>query len=142
MNYLDLLPNDVMKIINRKVEDLRIISRRNERNKNREINIQQKITADRKRRISNKYALLYHLYKRNKQYEYCNKLNEAMKKELGDYYLKTDICIENNDQYIIVYFIKLGELFRIIVYDLDTEAEIEHMHNFNEPHTCIIQIRN
>ena len=39
MNYLDLLPNDVMKIINRKVEDLRIISRRNERNKNREINI-------------------------------------------------------------------------------------------------------
>jgi hypothetical protein len=94
MNYLDLLPNDVMKIINRKVEDLRIISRRNERNKNREINIQQKITADRKRRISNKYALLYHLYKRNKQYEYCNKLNEAMKKELGDYYLKTDICIE------------------------------------------------
>ena len=42
MNYLDLLPNDVMKIINRKVEDLRIISRRNERNKNREINIQQK----------------------------------------------------------------------------------------------------
>ena len=133
MNYLDLLPNDVMKIINRKVEDLRIISRRNERNKNREINIQQKITADRKRRISNKYALLHHLYKRNKQYEYCNKLNEAMKKELGDYYLKTDICIENNDQYIIVYFIKLGELFRIIVYDLDTEAEIEHMHNFNEP---------
>jgi hypothetical protein len=133
MNYLDLLPNDVMKIINRKVEDLRIISRRNERNKNREINIQQKITADRKRRISNKYALLYHLYKRNKQYEYCNKMNEAMKKELGDYYLKTDICIENNYQYIIVYFIKLGELFRIIVYDLDTEAEIEHMHNFNEP---------
>ena len=82
MNYLDLLPNDVMKIINRKVEDLRIISRRNERNKNREINIQQKITADRKRRISNKYALLYHLYKTNKQYEYCNKLNEAMKKNL------------------------------------------------------------
>ena len=68
MNYLDLLPNDVMKIINRKVEDSRIISRRNERNKNREINIQQKITADRKRRISNKYALLYYLYKRNKQY--------------------------------------------------------------------------
>ncbi len=126
MNYLDLLPNDVMKIINRKVQDLRIISRRNERNKNREINIQQKITADHKRRISNKYALLYHLYKRNKQYEHCNKLKEAMKKELGDYYLKTHICIENNYQYIIVYFIKLGELFRIIVYDLDMEAEIEH----------------
>ena len=133
MNYLDLLPNDVMKIINRKVDDLCIISRRNERNKNREINIQQKITADRKRRISNKYALLYHLYKRNKQYEHCNKLKEAMKKELGDYYLKTDICIENNYQYIIVYFIKLGELFRIIVYDLYTEAKIEHMHNFNKP---------
>ena len=31
MNYLNLLPNDVMKIINRKVQDLQIIKRRTER---------------------------------------------------------------------------------------------------------------
>ncbi len=35
MNYLDLLPNDVMKIINRKVQDLNIIERRNERQENK-----------------------------------------------------------------------------------------------------------
>ena len=28
MNYLDLLPNDIMKIINRKVKDLHIIERK------------------------------------------------------------------------------------------------------------------
>ena len=31
MNYLDLLPDDVMKIINRKVQDLQIIKRKIER---------------------------------------------------------------------------------------------------------------
>ena len=31
MNYLDLLPNDIMKITNRKVQDLHIIERRKER---------------------------------------------------------------------------------------------------------------
>ena len=35
MNYLDLLPNDVTKIINRKVPDLHIIERRIERKENR-----------------------------------------------------------------------------------------------------------
>ena len=30
MNYLNLLPDDVMKIINRKVQDLQIIKRRTE----------------------------------------------------------------------------------------------------------------
>ena len=33
MNFLDLLHDDVMKIINRKVEDLHIISRRKEKKK-------------------------------------------------------------------------------------------------------------
>ena len=37
MNYLDLLPGDVMKIINRKVQDLHIIERRKETKENRKI---------------------------------------------------------------------------------------------------------
>ena len=31
MNYLDLLPNDITKIINRKVQDLHIIGEKNEK---------------------------------------------------------------------------------------------------------------
>jgi len=42
MNYLDLLPCDVIKIINRKVQDLHIIERRKERKENRKINREQK----------------------------------------------------------------------------------------------------
>ncbi len=38
MNYLDLLPNDITKIINRKVQDLHIIERRKERKENRKMN--------------------------------------------------------------------------------------------------------
>ena len=37
MNYLELLPNDVMKIINRKVQDAHIIKRRIERKQNRKM---------------------------------------------------------------------------------------------------------
>ena len=37
MNYLDILPNDVMKIINRKVQDAQIIKRRIERKENKRI---------------------------------------------------------------------------------------------------------
>ena len=48
MNLLDLLPNDINKIINRKVEDLHIIERRKERKENRKINREQKRKANRK----------------------------------------------------------------------------------------------
>jgi hypothetical protein len=48
MNYLDFLPNDIMKIINRKVQDLYIIERRKERKENRKINREQKRKANRK----------------------------------------------------------------------------------------------
>ena len=41
MNYLDILPDDVRKIINRKVQDLHIIERRKERKENRKINREQ-----------------------------------------------------------------------------------------------------
>ena len=37
MNYLDLLPNDITEIINRKVQDLHIIERRKERKENKKL---------------------------------------------------------------------------------------------------------
>ena len=43
MNYLDILPNDIMKIINKKVENLHIIERRKQRKINRKINKEQRI---------------------------------------------------------------------------------------------------
>ena len=55
MNYLDILPNDVMKIINRKVQDLHIIERRIKRKENRKRNRELEEIADRKRDISKKY---------------------------------------------------------------------------------------
>ena len=42
MNYLDILPNDVMKIINRKVQDAQIIKRRTERKENKRIQREKK----------------------------------------------------------------------------------------------------
>ena len=48
MNYLELLPNDVMKIINRKVQDAHIIKRRIERKQNRKINREQKRIGEHK----------------------------------------------------------------------------------------------
>ena len=65
MNFLDLLPVDVMKIINRKVHDLQIIRRRIERKINKEIAKENKRKADRRRMIFEKFAGLYrkHLYR-------------------------------------------------------------------------------
>ena len=48
MNYLDLLPNDITKIINRKVQDLHIIERRKERKENRKMNREQEQKAYRR----------------------------------------------------------------------------------------------
>jgi hypothetical protein len=56
MNYLDLLPNDITKIINRKVQDLHIIERRKERKENRKMNREQEQKANRRRYIYNKYV--------------------------------------------------------------------------------------
>ncbi len=59
MNYLDLLPNDITEIINRKVQDLYIIERRKERKENRKMNREQKRKANRKRYVYEKYVNLY-----------------------------------------------------------------------------------
>lgn len=42
MNYLDILPDDTIKIINREVQKAYIIKRRIERKNNRKINREQK----------------------------------------------------------------------------------------------------
>ena len=51
MNYLDLLPDDVMKIINRKVQDLQIKQRKIERKENKRIQREKKQIADNKRKV-------------------------------------------------------------------------------------------
>ena len=56
MNYLNLLPDDEMKIINRKVQDLQIIKRRTE---NKRIQRERKRIAENKKRIHIKFAWLY-----------------------------------------------------------------------------------
>jgi hypothetical protein len=69
MNYLDLLPDDVMKIINRKVQDAHIIERRVERKRNRKINREQKQVADRMRDIGEEFVFLYQKHLRKKYLE-------------------------------------------------------------------------
>ena len=49
MNYLDILPNVVMKIINRKVQDAQIIKRRTERKQNKRIQRGEKQIAEKKK---------------------------------------------------------------------------------------------
>ena len=101
MNYLDLLPDDVMKIINRKVQDLHIIERRKERKENRKINREKKQIANRKRYIYNKYVKLYQNYVKNQKWEYCCDLVAFMKKEFGKDHIRSDIFIEDDEPYII-----------------------------------------
>ncbi len=48
MNYLDLLPDDVLKIIKRKVHDLQIKHRKIERKENKWKMIERKRIADNK----------------------------------------------------------------------------------------------
>ena len=121
MNYLDLLPVDVMKIINRKVHDAQIIRRRIERKINKEIAKENKRKADRRRMIFEKYAGLYrkHLYlleeKKlaeeskinyeivNEQYKYCDKLLEKAYDKYGKFIKQAE------------YFIGIGEKPHIII---------------------------
>ena len=101
MNYLDLLPNDITKIINRKVQDLHIIERRKERKENRKINREQKQKANRKRFVYEKYVYLYEQYVLNQKWEYCSDLVAMMKKEFGKDHLNSQIFMEDDEPYII-----------------------------------------
>lgn len=79
MNYLDILPDDTIKIINREVQKAYIIKRRIERKNNRKINREQKEKAEKRKNIIEKYARLYYNYieyQNNKKYtEKINKDN-------------------------------------------------------------------
>ena len=101
MNYLDLLPEDVTKIINRKAQDLHIIERRKERKENRKINREKKQIANRKRCIYEKYVKLYKNYVRNKKWEYCCGLVAMMEKEFGKDYLYSEMFSGDDGPYII-----------------------------------------
>ena len=121
MNFLDLLPNDVMKIINRKVHNAQIIKRKIERMRNKEIAKENKRKADKRRMIFEKFAGLYrkHLYRLeqkksneeskinseivNEQYKYCDKLLEKAYDKYGKFIKKVE------------YFIGIGEKPHIII---------------------------
>ena len=114
MNYLDLLPTDITKIINRKVQDLHIIERRKERKENRKMNREKKRIANRKRYIYERYVRLYENYVRNQKWEYCCDLKAMMKKKFGSDYLKSDIFIED-EPYIISTIKNNGNYYQIKV---------------------------
>ena len=101
MNYLDLLPVDVMKIIYRKVHDLQRKHRKIERIENKTRMILQKIIANRKRYIYEKYVKLYKNYIKNQKWEYCCELVAMMKKEFGKEHIYSKIFIEDDEPYII-----------------------------------------
>ena len=114
MNYLDLLPDDVMKIINRKVHDLQIKHRKIERIENKIKMTLQKQIANRKRFIYEKYVKLYKNYVKNQKWEYCCDLVAMMKKEFGSDYLRSEIFIED-EPYIITSVMNNGNFYEIKV---------------------------
>ena len=114
MNYLDVLPDDIMKIINRKVHDLQIKHRKIERKENQRKMIEQKRIADNKKRIYNKFVRLYQNYVFNQKWEYCCDLVAMMKKEFGSDYLRSEIFIED-EPYIITSVMHNGNYYQIKV---------------------------
>ena len=59
MNYLDVLPDDIMKIINKKVRDSKIAERKKQRKESRRL----KNIEENQERIYNKFVMLYKKYK-------------------------------------------------------------------------------
>ena len=114
MNFLYLLPVDVMEIINRKVHALQIKHRKIERKDNQRKMIEQKRIAENKKRIYNKFVRLYENYVRNQKWEYCCDLIAMMKKEFCSDYLRSEIFIED-EPYIITSVIHNGNYYQIKV---------------------------
>ena len=90
MNYLDILPNDVIKIINRKVQDLHIIERRKERKENKKIQREKKRIADNKRMIYSKFVCLYQEYLFQEEKKENERLRKLQKIEEEKYSKKID----------------------------------------------------
>ena len=110
MNYLDILSNDVMKIINRKVQDLHIIERRIKRKENRKRNRELEEIADRKRDISKKYKRLYLIMKTHNQYKYCYKLCDEIKEKYGNNLLQTELNIGYENPFVIATILIDGKI--------------------------------
>ena len=115
MNYLDLLPNDITKVINRKVQDLHIIERRAAQKENRKMNREQKLKAHRKIQICEKHVILHTSYVKNQKLEYCCDLVAMMKKEFGKDHLYYKIFIQDDDPYIISTIENNGNFYKIKV---------------------------
>ena len=127
MNYLDLLPNDITKIINRKVQDLHIIERRKERKENKKIQRKKKQIADNKRMIYSKFVCLYqkHLFLEEKKLQ---KIEEE----------KYISIIDEQHKYLVT--------LRDIVYDvkntIDNILEIEFCIGGEIPYMTVIYSNN
>lgn len=111
MNYLDILPDDTIKIINREVQKAYIIKRRIERKNNRKINREQKEKAEKRKNIIEKYARLYYNYieyqnnkkyteKINKDNNYTMSLYRKIINEYGENVIETEEYIGFDKPYI------------------------------------------
>ena len=76
--------------------------------------IEQKRIADNKKRIYNKFVILYQNYVFNQKWEYCCDLVAMMKKEFGSNYLRSEIFIED-EPYIITSVMHNGNYYQIKV---------------------------
>ena len=120
MNFLDLLPDDVMKIINRKVKDLDIITRKKER---------------KEKKIYNKYLLLYKKYIWNVKIEYCTKMIIDVKKELGkDFFFQAEPVVDVLYPYINIWIINDYEVYKMRYYDFFTIKNIKMVYLPNYAH--------
>ena len=112
MNYLDNLPDDVKKIINREVQNAHIAKRRIERKQNKKMNRDQRETAERKRCIFEQYARLYNKYieyqqdkeysqKIDDHYKITQRLYKQIREKYGAMLLHSEECIGGDEPYII-----------------------------------------
>ena len=132
MNYFDILPDDVIKIINRKVQDLHIIERRKERKENKKIQREKKRIADNKRMIYSKFVCLYQEYlfqeekklRKIEEEKYIKKINEQHKylvtlrdivydvKNTIDNILEIEFCIGEEIPYMTVIYSNNGNVHK------------------------------
>ena len=124
MNYLDALPNDIMKIINREVQNAHIIKRRIERKQNRKMNREKKEEAERKRYIYEQFARLYNKYIEEQQdkeysqkidnhYEHTQRLYNDVLKKYGESVLNIVQCIGDDEPYVLASLFIDGKIQKI-----------------------------
>ena len=126
MNYLDLLPNDVMKIIDREIQNTNIVKRRIERKQNNNKNRDQKRIAENKIYLYEQFARLYNnyiVYQQSKKYslrvEEHYKITQGLLKEIREKYgmmlLHSKECIGGDEPYIIATLCIDGKIQNIMI---------------------------